>query len=103
MDRSNKQIEIFASRCFGHSQSRGQIGYRGAERLFDPFGEDELHLGAHIVGEFAEVLLILFGQDGAADAGAARTFSLTPPIGRAYPVNVTSPVIAVSLRAGVLV
>ena len=31
---------------------------------------------------------------------AASTFSFTPPIGNTKPVNVTSPVIAVSLRAG---
>ena len=34
---------------------------------------------------------------------AARTFSLSPPMGRTFPVRVSSPVIASSGRKGVLV
>jgi len=66
------RVEFFASRRFGHSQPRGQIWYRRDQHLLDPLGEDELHLGAHILGQIAQVLLIFFWQDGAADAGAAR-------------------------------
>src|SRR5262245_38455489 len=64
------QLQTDLSRL-GERQPRRQIRYRRSQHLLDPVGENELHFGAHVVWQFAEVLLVLSGQDDAVNAGSA--------------------------------
>src|SRR5262249_41717334 len=68
--RDHKQAPIVLSR-FRQRQPRRQIWHRRNQHLLDTVGENELHFGAHVVRQFAQILLVLPGQDDAANAGAA--------------------------------
>src|SRR5208283_3230447 len=68
------------------------------ENVIHRFSNNKIHSLFHIFWEVIQILLVPFGQNNFSDAIllAASVFSLSPPMGRTLPLNVTSPFMAIS-------